>query len=34
MVQIYVELIRKGFRTIEQVPSAIRDKVHEALKEG
>ena len=34
MVQIYVELIRKGFRTIEQVPSVIRDKVRKALKEG
>lgn len=34
MVQIYVELIRKGFRTIEQVPSVICDKVREALKEG
>lgn len=34
MVQIYVELIRKGLRTIEQVPSVIRDKVCEALKEG
>lgn len=33
MVQIYVELIRKGLRTIEQVPSVIRDKVREALKE-
>mgnify|MGYP003491002523 FL=1 len=34
MVQIYVELIRKGLRTIEQVPSVIRGKVREALKEG
>ena len=34
MVQIYVELIRKGLRTIEQVPSVIRDKVREALNEG
>lgn len=34
MVQIYVELIRKGLRTIEQVPSVIHDKVREALKEG
>lgn len=34
MVQIYAELIRKGLRTIEQVPSVIRDKVREALKEG
>lgn len=34
MVQIYVELIRKGLRTIEQVPSVIRDNVREALKEG
>ena len=34
MVQIYVELIHKGLRTIEQVPSIIRDKVRMALKEG
>mgnify|MGYP003512080343 CR=1 FL=1 len=34
MVQIYVGLIRKGLRTIEQVPSVIRDKVRKALKEG
>lgn len=32
MVQIYVELIRKGLRTIEQVPSVIRDKVREAFE--
>lgn len=34
MIQIYVELIKKGLRTIEQVPSIIRDKVRTALKEG
>ena len=34
MVQIYVELIHKGLRKIDQVPSIIRDKVRMALKEG
>ena len=32
MVRIYVELIKKGLRTIDQVPKQIRDKVREALK--
>jgi hypothetical protein len=31
MVKIYVDLIRKGLRTIEQVPLIIRDKVKEEL---
>lgn len=33
MVQIYVELIRKGLRTIDQVPAKIRDQVRKALEE-
>jgi hypothetical protein len=32
MVQIYVELIKKGLRTIDQVPKQIREKVREAIK--
>lgn len=32
MVKIYVELIKKGLRTIDQVPKQIRDKVREAIK--
>lgn len=32
MIQIYVELIKKGLRTIDQVPKKIRDKVREAIK--
>lgn len=34
MIQIYVELIKKGIRTIEQVPAVIRAKVRDALEEG
>lgn len=34
MIQIYVELIKKGLRAIEQVPEVIRAKVQEALEEG
>lgn len=33
MVKIYVELIRKGKRTIDQVPEKIRDAVKKALEE-
>ncbi len=32
MIRIYVELIKKGLRTIDQVPKQIRDKVREAIK--
>lgn len=34
MVQIYVELICKGLRTIDQVPAKIRDQVRKALEEA
>lgn len=34
MVKIYVSLIRKGLRTIEQVPEKIREEVRKALKEA
>lgn len=33
MVEIYVALIKKGLRTLDQVPEIIRDKVREALKQ-
>ncbi len=33
MVQIYVALIRKGLRTLEQVPEKIREEVRVALAE-
>ncbi len=32
MVSIYVSLIRKKLKTLEEVPAEIRDKVEEALK--
>lgn len=31
MVAVYVNLIQKGARTIEQVPEVIREEVREAL---
>lgn len=33
MVKIYVSLIKKGLRTIDEVPEKIRAQVEEALKE-
>lgn len=33
MVELYVSLILKGKRTIEQVPVRIREKVRKLLKE-
>ena len=33
MVQVYVKLIVSGRRTIDQVPSSIREDVIQALKE-
>lgn len=32
MVSIYVSLIKKGIKKLEDVPEIIRDKVKEALK--
>lgn len=32
MVKVYVYLIQNGLRTIDQVPTIIRDKVKEALE--
>lgn len=34
MVQIYVNLIRKGLKTIDDVPERIREDVRVALEEG
>ena len=35
MVQVYVDLIKKGKKTIDEVPEQIREQVKEALdKEG
>ena len=31
MVQIYVSLIKKGIKTIEEVPSKIREQVRKGL---
>lgn len=33
MVKIYVALIKKGLKTIDDVPASIRDAVREALGE-
>ena len=33
MVKIYVSLIKKGLKTIEDVPVSIREKVQAALEE-
>lgn len=33
MIKVYVALIRKGLRTIEDVPESIREKVRIALEE-
>ncbi len=33
MVQVYVDLIKKGKRTIDQVPEQIREEVRKALEE-
>ena len=34
MAKVYAELIRKGLKTLEDVPSAIRDDVQALLEEG
>lgn len=33
MAQIYVNLINKGFRTLEQVPELWREEVRQLLEE-
>lgn len=32
MAKIYAELIKKGYKTIDDVPEKIREKVKELLK--
>lgn len=34
MAQIYVNLINKGFRTLEQVPELWREEVRQLLEEA
>lgn len=34
MAKVYAELIRKGLKTLEDVPSAIRDDVQALLEES
>lgn len=34
MARVYAELIRKGAKTLEQVPERIRDQVREILEGG
>lgn len=34
MAKIYVELIRKGIKTLEEVPSIIRKEVEKLLAEN
>lgn len=34
MAKIYAELIRKGLKTLEQVPARLRDEVKRILEEG
>lgn len=34
MAKIYANLIRKGLKTIEDVPETLREKVEQILNEG
>ena len=34
MAKIYAELIRKGLKTLEQVPTRLRDEVKRILEGG
>lgn len=34
MVKIYVALIRKGVKTLDDVPAKIREEVRKVLEEG
>lgn len=34
MAKIYAELIKKGLKTLEQVPARLRDEVKRILEEG
>lgn len=34
MIKIYISLIRKGFKTIDDVPESIRENVRIALEDN
>lgn len=34
MVKVYAELIKKGLKTLEEVPEKLRKKVQKILEEG
>ena len=34
MAKIYAELIKKGIKTLEEVPEKLRKRVQEILEEG
>ena len=34
MAKIYAELIKKGLKTLEEVPEKLKKKVQEILEEG
>lgn len=34
VAKVYADLIKKGLKTIEQVPTHLRDKVKELLSNG
>lgn len=34
VAKVYADLIKKGLKTIEQVPEHLRDKVKELLSDG
>lgn len=34
MAKVYADLIRKGIKTIDDVPKSLRSKVEEILAEG
>ena len=34
MIKIYAELVRKGIKTLEEVPDRFRDEVRKVLEQG
>ncbi len=34
MIRIYAELVRKGIKTLEEVPDRFRDEVRKLLEQG
>nr|DAN24977.1 MAG TPA: PhyR sigma-like domain, NepR anti transduction, response regulator, sigma [Caudoviricetes sp.] len=34
MIKIYAELVRKGIKTLEEVPDRFRDEVRKLLEQG